>query len=79
MLNRRRGPLTGEDKHLLTSDLELTQKMDIERMMRVKSWKGVRHSLGLKVRGQRTRTTGRTGGPIGFSKTAAKSARSEKK
>lgn len=78
MLNRRRDPLTGEDKHLLTSDLELTQKMDVERMMRIKSWKGVRHSLGLKVRGQRTRTTGRTGGPIGFSKAALKQAESGK-
>lgn len=80
MLNRRRDPVTGEDKHLITSDLELTQKMDIERMMKIKSWKGVRHSLGLKVRGQRTRTTGRTGGPVGFSKAAAaKPSGSEKK
>ncbi|MCX8183782.1 MAG: 30S ribosomal protein S13 [Crenarchaeota archaeon] len=79
MLNRRRDPVSGEDKHLITSDLELTQKMDIERMMRIKSWKGVRHSLGLKVRGQRTRTTGRTGGPVGFSKAAMKSSGSEKK
>lgn len=78
MLNRRRDPATGEDKHVLTSDLELTQKMDIEKMMRIKSWKGVRHSLGLRVRGQRTRTTGRTGGPIGFSKAAAKRAESSK-
>ncbi len=74
MLDRRRDPVTSEDKHLLTSDLELTQKMDVERMMRIKSWKGVRHSLGLKVRGQSTRTTGRTGGPIGFSKAEAKRA-----
>ncbi|MEM2051217.1 MAG: 30S ribosomal protein S13 [Thermoproteota archaeon] len=79
MLNRRRDPVTGENKHLITSDLELTQKMDIERMMRIKSWKGVRHSLGLKVRGQRTRTTGRTGGPVGFSKAAMKASGSEKK
>ncbi|RLG67635.1 30S ribosomal protein S13, partial [archaeon] len=27
--------------------------------------KGVRHALGLKVRGQRTRTTGRKGKTIG--------------
>lgn len=79
MLNRRRDPLTSGDKHLLTSDLELTQKMDVERMMRIKSWKGVRHSFGLKVRGQRTRTTGRTGGPVGFSKAAMKASGSEKK
>jgi small subunit ribosomal protein S13 len=72
MLNRRRDPLTGESRHLITSELELTQKMDIERMIKMKSWKGVRHSLGLKVRGQRTRTTGRTGPPVGFVKSAVK-------
>lgn len=72
LFNRRRDPVVGEDRHLITSDLELTQKMDIERMIRIKSWKGVRHSLGLKVRGQKTRTTGRTGGPVGFLRTAAK-------
>ncbi|MEM2571081.1 MAG: 30S ribosomal protein S13, partial [Thermoproteota archaeon] len=63
---------TGEDKHLITSELELTQKMDIERMIKMKCWKGVRHSLGLKVRGQKTRTTGRTGPPVGFTRSAAK-------
>jgi len=74
MFNRRRDLITGDDKHLITSDLELTQKMDIERMIKMKCWKGVRHSLGLKVRGQKTRTTGRTGPPVGFIKSAAKSS-----
>ncbi|MEM1557154.1 MAG: 30S ribosomal protein S13 [Thermoproteota archaeon] len=73
MFNRRKDLITGEDKHLITSELELTQKMDIERMIKMKSWKGVRHSLGLKVRGQKTRTTGRTGPPVGFMKSAVKS------
>lgn len=72
MLNRRKDPLTSENRHLITSDLELTQKMDIERMIKMRSWKGVRHSFGLKVRGQRTRTTGRTGGPVGVTKAALK-------
>src|SRR6266571_3297010 len=34
----------------------------------IKSWKGIRHSLGLKVRGQRTRTTGRSGKAVGVKK-----------
>jgi len=75
MFNRRMDPITGENKHLITSDLELTQKMDIERMIKMKCWKGVRHSLGLKVRGQKTRTTGRTGPPVGFVRSAAKSGK----
>jgi small subunit ribosomal protein S13 len=34
-------------------------------MKRIKSYKGVRHHLGLKVRGQRTRSTGRHGLVVG--------------
>ncbi|MCD6312817.1 MAG: 30S ribosomal protein S13, partial [Thaumarchaeota archaeon] len=30
--------------------------------------RGIRHSLGLKVRGQRTRTTGRFGTTVGVSR-----------
>ncbi|MEM1533417.1 MAG: 30S ribosomal protein S13, partial [Desulfurococcaceae archaeon] len=40
----------------------------IEREKRIKSYRGIRHSLGLKVRGQRTRTTGRIGGTVGVRK-----------
>ncbi|MHA1722752.1 MAG: 30S ribosomal protein S13, partial [Candidatus Baldrarchaeia archaeon] len=50
------------------SDLVLTIKSDIDRMKKIKSWKGIRHALGLKVRGQRTRTTGRGGRTIGVTK-----------
>ncbi len=66
--NRRRDYDTGIDLHLVTSDLIFYVRNDIEREKRNKSWRGIRHSLGLKVRGQRTRTTGRTGMTIGVSK-----------
>lgn len=65
MLNRRKDLETGKDLHLIGSELEFRVKQDIEFMKSIKSWKGWRHSLGLKVRGQRTRTTGRTGRTIG--------------
>ena len=68
LLNRRKDLLTGKDLHLYGSDLVYTIKEDIRREMRIKSWRGVRHSLGLKVRGQRTRTTGRTGTAVGVSR-----------
>ncbi|GAG60554.1 unnamed protein product, partial [marine sediment metagenome] len=42
-----------------------TVKRDIERMRRLRSWKGYRHGFGLKVRGQRTRSTGRKGLVVG--------------
>ena len=37
-------------------------------MKKIGCWKGIRHKLGLKVRGQRTVTTGRIGFTIGVSK-----------
>jgi small subunit ribosomal protein S13 len=68
LLNRRKDVETGENIHLLGSDLVLQTKNDIDQMKKIKSWKGFRHSYGLKVRGQRTRTTGRKGKAIGVKK-----------
>ena len=68
MLNRRRDPRTGKDIHLLGPDLDLNLKDDIELMKEIRSWKGIRHAQGLRVRGQKTRTTGRKGKAIGVSK-----------
>ena len=68
--NRRKDPETGESKQLLGSDLDFIQKNDVEDEKNIQSWKGVRHSLGLKVRGQRTRTTGRKGRTVGVRKAA---------
>ena len=68
LLNRRKDKETGKNLHLLGSDLVLQTKNDIEDMKKIRSWKGFRHSYGLKVRGQRTRTTGRKGKAIGVKK-----------
>jgi small subunit ribosomal protein S13 len=66
--NRRKDPETGESRQLLGSDLDFAQRNDVEDERNIQSWKGVRHSLGLKVRGQRTRTTGRKGRTVGVRK-----------
>ena len=60
LLNRAKDLKTGKDLHLIGPDLDLQIKSDIELMKKIKSWKGYRHAYGLKVRGQKTRTTGRT-------------------
>ncbi len=62
MLNRRFDPDTAIDRHLIGSDLVFTKSMDINKLKRMKSYKGVRHGLGLPVRGQRTRSSFRTSG-----------------
>jgi len=68
LLNRRKDVETGKNIHLLGSDLLLQTKNDIDQMKKIRSWKGFRHSYGLKVRGQRTKTTGRKGKAIGVKK-----------
>ena len=73
-LNRRKDLETGKDVHLISADLILRTKMDIEMMKEIRSWRGYRHAYGLKVRGQRTRTTGRTGKAVGVKKKAAAKA-----
>jgi small subunit ribosomal protein S13 len=67
-LNRQKDLETGDTKHLITSDIALTVRNDIEREKTVYSWRGYRHMYGLKVRGQRTRTSGRKGGAVGVAK-----------
>nr|CAA56477.1 ribosomal protein S13 [Sulfolobus acidocaldarius] len=70
--NRQKDYESGADMHLVTSDLIFLQlEMILRGRGRSRSWRGVRHSLGLKVRGQRTRTTGRTGATIGVRRAKA--------
>lgn len=75
--NRRNDPDTGETKQLLGSDMDFIIKGDIDDEKNIQSWKGIRHSLGLKVRGQRTRCTGRKGRTVGVRKAALIAAAKE--
>ena len=58
----------GDDLHLVTSDIAFNIRNDVEREKGVFSWRGYRHMYGLKVRGQRTRCSGRKGGAVGVAK-----------
>ncbi|MFB6189429.1 MAG: 30S ribosomal protein S13, partial [Halapricum sp.] len=49
----------------------------INRMKMIDSYKGVRHKRGQKVRGQRTKSTGRTEGTIGVNVEAIKEEQAE--
>lgn len=81
LLNRRKDLETGKDVHLTGEELTLRVKMDIEREKQLYTWRGFRHMYGQKVRGQRTRTTGRTGMTVGVMRKAVleKMKASEKK
>jgi len=65
MLNRRIDFETGKNKHLILANLKLKEENDIKRLKRIKAYKGVRHTLHLPVRGQRTRAHFRKGSALG--------------
>ena len=68
MVNRPKDLRTGEDLHIIGNKLEITVKRDVDRMKKIKSYKGVRHHLKLKVRGQKTKSTGRHGLVVGVTR-----------
>jgi small subunit ribosomal protein S13 len=65
MTNRQNDFFSGETTHLVGTDVNEKRRHDINRMKQIESYKGVRHKRGQKVRGQRTKSTGRTEGTIG--------------
>lgn len=65
MLNRKKDPETGSDRHLSGPDVGFIREQDIKTQIRIRSYRGVRHMLGLPVRGQRTKNTFRKGRTVG--------------
>ncbi len=65
MLNRREDYETGDDIHLIESDIDMTLRDDLNRMKKTRSYKGRRHEVGLPVRGQRTKSTFRHSSSVG--------------
>jgi len=77
LANHRTDFFSGETTHEISNDLELARRQDINRMKMIDSYKGVRHKRGQKVRGQRTKSTGRTEGTIGVNVEAIKEEQEE--
>jgi small subunit ribosomal protein S13 len=71
MFNRRKDPKDLQNRHIISSQLDFIQKNDINEMKKLRSYKGVRHSLGLPVRGQRTRSSFREGSTVGVKRDKA--------
>ncbi len=74
MLNRRKDVDTGINTHFVGTDLIVSVKQDIDRDIRAQTWRGFRHMYGQKARGQRTRSTGRTGATVGVTKAKVEAA-----
>jgi len=49
-----------EENYRVEGDLRKEVTMNIKRLMEIGSYRGLRHRRGLPVRGQRTKTNGRT-------------------
>jgi small subunit ribosomal protein S13 len=79
MLNRRKDYETGRDMHLTGAEIDLYVRADIGREKRIRSRRGIRHELGLPVRGQRTRTTGRRGMTVGVLRKKEEAKKAEEK
>ena len=77
LANHRNSYFSGETTHEIGNDLEMTRRQDVNRMKMINSYKGVRHKRGAKVRGQRTKSTGRTEGTIGVNVQAIKEEQAE--
>jgi len=60
--NRRNDLDTGENHHVIGSNLDMKKDFDIRRLKKIRSYKGVRHIAKLPVRGQRTRSNFRKKG-----------------
>jgi small subunit ribosomal protein S13 len=81
MLNHQKDFYTGENLHIISTDVAIRLRDDINLMKMIRCYRGVRHEYGLKVRGQRTSSNGRRGLALGVSKRreAPAAATTEKK
>ena len=68
MLNARNDYVSGDDLHYIGVDLNLKNQDDVQRLKKIKCYRGYRHAVGKKVRGQKTRSNGRRGLAVGVSR-----------
>ena len=65
LVNRQRDLETNEDAHIVATEVKMTRDDDVDRIAGVRSYRGMRHRTGHKVRGQRLRSNGRKGSSLG--------------
>jgi len=65
MQNRRKDPESGEDRHMVGSEIQIMLREDLNRLKKIRSWRGARHERKLPTRGQRTKNNGRFGSAVG--------------
>ena len=68
MLNRKKDVKDGKFSQVVSNTLDMKLREDLERLKKIRAHRGLRHYWGLRVRGQKTKTTGRKGRTVGVSK-----------
>ncbi len=68
MFNRQHDRDTGDDLHIYSTNIGTYLRDDVNRLKKIRSYRGIRHERRLKVRGQRTRSNGRKGLSLGVTK-----------
>ena len=74
LMNARKDFSSGENSHIIGSDLDLKRDFDIKRLKKIRSYRGWRHATGQPVRGQRTRNHFRKNKAVGVGKKAKPAA-----
>jgi len=65
MVNRQNDYKTGNDLHITGSDITMQLRDDVNRLRKIRSYRGIRHERGLPTRGQRTKSSFRHGTTMG--------------
>lgn len=66
-LNRKKDHKDGRYSQLTSNLVAMKFREDIERLKKIRNHRGLRHYWQLRVRGQKTKTTGRRGRTVGVS------------
>ncbi|MHA1462585.1 MAG: 30S ribosomal protein S13 [Candidatus Heimdallarchaeota archaeon] len=67
-VNHVKDRVSGKNIHLVGNDLALYDRNDVDRLKKLRTYRGIKHHAGHKVRGQRTKSTGRGGRSLGVSR-----------
>jgi len=67
-LNRQKDFKTGAHSQIVSNTIASVLRDDLQRLKKIRAHRGLRHYWHWRVRGQHTKTTGRSGRTVGVSK-----------
>ncbi len=77
ILNRQKDYATGRNRQVTGANLMLSLRDDLNRLRKIRSYRGIRHESGLPVRGQRTKSSFRKNVTVGVSRKKVRVAQSK--